>query len=644
MGIDWLKDLNFKSSEDSEDLEAHENESHDSELERLRKQHSVIARVLNARIENEGLAEYQRILDNEFLAFSNEVEFKEQAVALRALQELDNELQLVASYPSLFQKSMVAVGGGFSAGKSSFLNNVLGLNLPIGLDKTTAIPTYCLKGEREVLMGRSQNGGVVELPDFSFDHKTLNAFDFDLKSIMPFMILSAPLPFKHLCFIDTPGYNPSNQGYTGGDRQASEEYLANAKYILWVIDCQHGTIQSDDLDYLQELYEEHGKQVFIVLNKADRKTKNDLEKIATNIREILEDKGVEICGIGAYSSKNYEKCKEINENSSIFTPLEGFLCSLDKKSEKQNEILSVLYNVHLAYEKAIEQDADRFKRYQKALHSIKLDLMQKGFDDFSDASFNKMESLKKEFSDKERSKRENLAQLNQVISLFKESIDKVFDRVSAFTFEKYKEENDDEENDEENYREFEEIKEMVLYLRDFALFCLDWYELSQEEIQEAREEIDYCNELLQLDYSLANLQTLREYKEKEDEDYQESLNDEELQNDLREWRDLNEREFEKIREMILFFRDFQEFSIQNNYSLSQEEIEDYSERIVRHNNMLQLRNLPENFYEFRRFKEVNEKDYENLLNNEKLQEKLRKWRNGDKPGFFESIFNDLFGK
>ncbi len=119
---------------------------------------------------------------------------------------------------------------------------------------------------------------------------------------------------------------------------------------------------------------------------------------------------------------------------------------------------------------------------------------------------------------------------------------------------------------------------------------------------------------------------LKGYKEAANDHYQKDLNDEELQNDLREWRDLNEREFEKIREMILFFRDFQEFSIQNNYSLSQEEIQDYSERIVRHNNMLQLRNSPENFYEFRRFKEVNEKDCENLLNNEKIQKKLREWR------------------
>ncbi|GAA9988918.1 hypothetical protein VN1001_13170 [Helicobacter pylori] len=176
MGIDWLKDLNFKSSED---LKAHENESHDSELERLKKQHGVIARVLNAKMENEGLEEYRHILNNEFLEFASGMDsFKKKEIALLALQEIKKELQLVASYPSLFQKSMVAVGGGFSAGKSSFLNHLLGLNLklPENLTPTTAIPTYCLKGEREVLMGRSQNGGVVELPDFSFDHKTLNAW------------------------------------------------------------------------------------------------------------------------------------------------------------------------------------------------------------------------------------------------------------------------------------------------------------------------------------------------------------------------------------------------------------------------------------------------------------------------------------
>ncbi|GHR18064.1 hypothetical protein JP0092_09590 [Helicobacter pylori] len=306
--------------------------------EALKNSHDLIVCVLNARMENEGLEEYRRILNNEFLEFASSVDsLKEKEIALLRLQEIEKKLQLVASYPSLFQKSMVAVGGGFSAGKSSFLNHLLGLKLklPENSTPTTAIPTYCLKGKKEVLMGFSQNGGVVELPDFSFDHKTLNAFGFDLKSIMPFMILSSPtMLFKHLCFIDTPGYDAPNQGYTGGDRQASEEYLANAKYILWVMDCDRGSIQDNDLNYLQELYEEHGKQVFIVLNKADLKITSQLETIAVQTKETLENNGIEFLGIGVYSYENYEKCKEINENSSIFTPLEGFLRSLDKKERK----------------------------------------------------------------------------------------------------------------------------------------------------------------------------------------------------------------------------------------------------------------------------------------------------------------------
>ncbi|WP_187937558.1 acyl carrier protein [Helicobacter pylori] len=506
----------------------------------LKERYDLIARILNAKMENEGLEEYQSVLDNEFLDFASGVDsLKEKEIALLTLQEIQKELQLVASYPSLLQKTIVAVGGGFSAGKSTFLNNLLGLKLklPEDIDPTTAIPTYCLKGKREVLMGFSQNGGMVELPHLAFDHQFLNSLGFNLKEIMPFMLLSAPsVPFEFLCFIDTPGYNPGNQGYTGGDKEASKESLKHAKRILWLISCERGGIESDDLEFLQELYEEEGKQVFIVLSRADRRTKSQLEEVAKQIRETLKDHGIEFLGIGAYSATRYQEYKEFSEKSKVFNSLEKFLMKLNQRSEKQNEILGYLYEVHRMYEKAIKQDASRFKRYQKTLHSVKLDLLQKGFDDFNDTTFNKIHSLNNEFSEQERSKREGLVRLNGVIDLFKESIDKVFDRMSAFTWEKYKEQNDDEEDDEANYREFEEIKKMALYFRDRSLFYLDWYDLSQEEIQKYRDWIDYDNELLQLDYSLRNLSILKGYKETNEKDYQESLNNEELQNNLREWR------------------------------------------------------------------------------------------------------------
>ncbi|MGL2764195.1 acyl carrier protein [Helicobacter pylori] len=514
--------------------------------EGLEERYDLIARILNAKTSNEGLEEYQSVLDNEFLEFASGVDsLKEKEIALLTLQEIQKELQLVASYPSLFQKTIVAVGGGFSAGKSTFLNNLLGLKLklPEDIDPTTAIPTYCLKGKREVLMGFSQNGGMVELPHLAFNHQFLKSLGFNLKEIMPFMLLSAPsVPFEFLCFIDTPGFNPANQGYTGGDKEASKESLKHAKHILWLISCERGGIESDDLEFLQELYEEEGKQVFIVLSRADRRAKSQLEEVAKKIKETLENNGIEFLGICAYSATRYQEYKEFSEKSHVFDSLEQFIKELNQRSEKQNEILGYLYEVHRMYERAIKQDANRFKRYQKALHSIKLDLMQKGFDDFSDKIFRRIEILEKEFSEQERSKRENLAQLNEVIGLFKESVDKVFDRVSTFTFEKYKEQNDDEEDNEANYREFEEIKKMVLYFRDRSLFYLDWYDLSQEEIQKERDSMDYDNKLLQLDYSLRNLQTLREYKERNEKVYQECLNDEELQNDLREWRRLKNQQ------------------------------------------------------------------------------------------------------
>ncbi len=290
--------------------------------EGLEEHYDLIVRILNAKTSNEGLEEYHSVLDNEFLEFASGVDsLKKKEIALLMLQEIQKELQLVASYPSLFQKTIVAVGGGFSAGKSTSLNNLLGLKLklPEDMNPTTAIPTYCLKGKKEVLMGFSQNGGMVELPHLAFDHQFLKSLGFNLKEIMPFMLLSAPsAPFEFLCFIDTPGFNPANQGYTGGDKEASKESLKHAKHILRLVSCERRGIESDDLEFLQELYEEEGKQIFIVLSRADRRAKSQLEEVAKKIRETLKDNGIEFLGICAYSATRYQEIKEFSEKKPRF--------------------------------------------------------------------------------------------------------------------------------------------------------------------------------------------------------------------------------------------------------------------------------------------------------------------------------------
>ncbi|GAA9276584.1 hypothetical protein TH0213_11280 [Helicobacter pylori] len=220
--------------------------------------------------------------------------------------------------------------------------------------------------------------------------------------------------------------------------------------------------------------------------------------------------------------------------------------------------------------------------------------------------------------------------------------------MSTFTFEKYKEENDDEEDDEENYREFEEIKEMALFFRDLEMYRIDCYDYSQEEIEEERENIDEDNEILQLDYSLANLSRLREYKETNEEFYQECLNDSDLQNNLQEWRDLrntpvetNKREFGDIKEMVLYFRDRNMYYL-DCYDLSQEEIQEHRELMDYNNEHLQLDCSLANLMKLREYKETNEEFYQECLNDSDLQNNLREWRRQKKDYNSSVLSSALF--
>ncbi|PDX07662.1 acyl carrier protein, partial [Helicobacter pylori] len=185
----------------------------------------------------------------------------------------------------------------------------------------------------------------------------------------------------------------------------------------------------------------------------------------------------------------------------------------------------------------------------------------------------------------------------------------------------------------------------ALYFRDRALFYLDWLELSEEEIQKYRDWIDYDNELLQLDYSLKNLSILKGYKETNEKIYQESLNDEELQNDLREWRDLkntpeeiNRREFEEIKKMALYFRDRALFYL-DWLELSEEEIQKYRDWIDYDNELLQLDYSLKNLSILKGYKETNEKIYQESLNDEELQNDLREWRRSKNQQNNNKTFN-----
>jgi len=396
---------------------------------------TLIAKLLSASNRNQGVLDYYHLLNHDFLEFANQEDsLEEEAAAFLELQAIGDELKVVASYPEFYKKRSLAIAGGFSAGKSEFISSLFedpSVRLPIGIEPTTAIPTYALNGKENGVIGCSQNGGAVDLleidPDFQhkLSHNFIRSFGFNLKNIMPFVFMTTPMKYRHLCFIDTPGYNPSDVegGHTSEDIKTAEEFVQNAEALLWLIGLDaNGTISKSDLEFLTHIgrNDQATKPLYIVLNKADLRPVDQLEDIMQEIVETLDDYDIEVAGISAYSSKKKKEFLFHNQ------PLHEFLAELDRPSEKQSLILQRLYAVDAKYQRAILRTVKENRQVSKTLSGLKLDLLENGFDDIDSDLYGKINKMQALFDSMGKKQTEHLKRLERVVTKMAESVNRVF--------------------------------------------------------------------------------------------------------------------------------------------------------------------------------------------------------------------------
>jgi len=405
------------------------------EADILYKKSLLVAKLLSAKAINEGLKEYKKVLYNEFFSFANKEEsLANEAEAFFKLQSIEKELEIIAAYPNLHKKNTIAIGGSFSAGKSEFISSFFedNIKLPISIEPTTAIPAYVISETDNKIIGCSNQGGIVDLRtiDDNFyskiSHDFIQSFDFNLKDIMPFMIVGTKMEYKNICFIDTPGYNPAHtdESYTRDDITTAKEFLENTSTLIWLIGLDaNGTISSNDIDFLTQL-DIDNKKVYIVLNKADLRAGNTLEEIIKEISTILDDYDIEYIGISAFSS--LEKKEYTHLKTSIF----DFIASCNEESEVHEKLIKKLFTIHLMYKRAILTTIKEKKTIESHIQSVLLDMIE-GFDDTSNA-FQKLNKLKTIFSEKEQE--ENLKLLDDVVRKLKKSIDNIFGKELSVDF------------------------------------------------------------------------------------------------------------------------------------------------------------------------------------------------------------------
>ena len=376
----------------------HENEDLQDENNKIKLQNDLVAFILSAKIQDEGAMKFNEVFKGEWLDFANaDGTLANEAQITMMLEGLQKELEMMAGAPEIFNKNIVAVGGGFSAGKSKFISSFIssGLKLPTSIEPTTAIPTYVMSGESERVLGFGRDGGVVNLNQLgdnfhlTLSHQFLDGLGFNLKDILPFLVISTKHDYENICFIDTPGYNPSGTK-ASADVNTAQEFLKDANSFIWVVDCTKGTLPSDDLQFLQRLNLEN-KKLYFVVNKSDLKPKSDLIAIVKNIVSVLNDAGIKFEGIQTYCSS--EKMENILFVRKI---LNDFLSECNVPGERYNEFFAKLKFIYLSYKIAIEDSIKYKDTMRSVLNNISLDMLEVGADDMESSAHIGVNGLKKE--------------------------------------------------------------------------------------------------------------------------------------------------------------------------------------------------------------------------------------------------------
>lgn len=345
----------------------------------------LISRLLATRPQDSaGLAQFRELLANDYMAFAEvESSLAAEAKALTMLQSIEQELALLVSFPEVRERTIVGIVGGFSSGKSEFINSFIDdpqVRLAVGMLPVTAIPSYVLATDKRSIRGYSVSGGHIELDvDFykNISHAFINSFSFDLKSLMPFMCVGVPMKaecFSNICFIDTPGYNPPSTAaeYSQGDRRTAVQFSQQAASIVWLIGLDsNGTVPDSDLEFIQQIGVDD-RSVYVVLTKADLKSIEDIEDILDEVQDRLDDEGIQISGMSAYSSTLRDEIAFRKVSL-----LEHFTL-INLRGDSQLHLEKRLAEVFDMYEEAIQADISALQAQRAAINSLHLDCLEAG--------------------------------------------------------------------------------------------------------------------------------------------------------------------------------------------------------------------------------------------------------------------------
>lgn len=284
----------------------------------------------------------------------------------KRLQKLSDQIVEYKKIKLLTNKTVVGVGGRFSAGKSAFINSLLNnsgdeIVLPENQNPTTSIPTYILSGEENKIQAYLKDDRILLLKaeaSAALTHEFYEKYKIGFSRFIRNLVVyrnDFPENFSEkIVLLDTPGYNKSDIDATDA---LSDEYLSSKQLkaidrLICLVDIDNGTIQDKDLQFINKLVTD--KPILFIFNKADLKTDEEIKKVLSTSKKIIADNHINAFGITAYSSRDKKEYFKKDIISCFFDQAVGDAGRKKGVQEELEEIKKIIEKMLIdKYEKMI---------------------------------------------------------------------------------------------------------------------------------------------------------------------------------------------------------------------------------------------------------------------------------------------------
>lgn len=289
------------------------------------------------------------------------------------IRELNNRLSeaaLPAGISLRADKAVIGIGGRFSAGKSCFINSLIDAKdhiLPENQQPTTSISTYIVNGEERSNTVFTANGSSISVDGDAVNaltHKFYETYKIGFSKYIGNIVLKTPkFNYKNIALLDTPGYNKSdaNKKQDASDREQARRQLENVDHIIWVVDSD-SVVKNEDLEFLQML--NNPNPILVVMNKADKKMPEFIQKIMDDSRESLQNSGINIYDVVGYNS---QAGREILSDGVIKAFLDDIDASGSAAAASQRTYSQICRDISDQLKAQLKLSKETLKRYRSVI-------------------------------------------------------------------------------------------------------------------------------------------------------------------------------------------------------------------------------------------------------------------------------------